>query len=500
MRAVDFANRPAVTMYPSGRTINYGEFDGLVKQFANMLRATGAPDEGGVALLLANQIEFPIAVLGARTAGFDHLPLNTHSCEEELLLLLKQFQPRVLVVSDAFAALAEKLALQLPQTVRLVMTGKPCAGWESFDQLLAQPYNKPVVVGKPGRLLLLSGGSTGVPKIVVRPNADRAHAARNGGALAFLPFDQDSALLLSAPLYHTMPVGWMVGGLDGGAHVVIMERWDCLRALEAIQLYKITLLPLVPTMMQRLLDLSQSVRDSYDVTSIAAVMHGAAPCPADVKRAFMAWIPPVWEAYGASEGLGMCRISPQEWLERPGSVGRPIQGGRITIRNKNGDELPPGQVGIVWFSRADGARMSYYGNADATAAVYNQHGEGSTYDLGYLDKDGYLFLAGREKNMLIVGGVNVYPERVEEALLSHEAVRDVGVIGVPCADLGQVPVAVVELNNGWNGSDQLSGELGDWYRQRANFIGRPRRVIFVDSVPRLPTGKLDSRALATLVQ
>lgn len=493
-------DKPAITMYPSGRTLTHRELRNKAAQFANVLQATGAPDAGGVAFLLANQVDCPVGLLGARLAGFDHLMLNTGARLPEQIAIINQFGPQMLVVSDTFAEHAAELRPLLNPHIRFVMTGEACAGWESLGSLLVVQSTEPPVAERPGRLLLLSGGSTGTPKIVIRPNAHQANAARQGSALSFLPLDRNSVLFIPAPLYHTMPIGWLIGGLDAYAHVVILERWHCEQTLEAIQRFRVTLLPLVPTMMKRLLDLPKAVRDSYDVSSIMAVMHGAAPCPVQVKEAFMDWIPPVWEGYGMTEGYGMCRISPEEWLRHRGSVGRPVQGCRVVIRDEAGRELSPGKIGIVWFIRDDGAYMSYFDDPEATAATYNEHGEGTTLDMGYVDEKGFLYLVGRQKRMLIVGGVNVYPEPIENAFLEHVVVRDAGVIGVPDEIYGEVPVALVELHDEWAASDAVMRELTAWCADRINRRWRLRRIVFVKRVPRLATGKLDVRALAELVK
>lgn len=492
---------PAVTICPSGQTLTHRQLHELASQFAHLLVNSGQPNKGRIAFLLANQIEYPVAVCGARQAGFDHLPLNTHSSASELLEILQQFSPQVVVVSDRYIALAQTLRAQL-SNVRFIVTGTAPSGWENFDDLLEAQPTTPVVAKSNGRLLLLSGGSTGTPKIVVRPNAQRADAPRAGGALGFLPITSSSTLLLPAPLYHTMPMGWMIGGLEAGLHVVIMQRWDAEHALAAIERHRVTFVALVPTMMSRLLDLPEVVRSRYDLSSLVAIVHGAAPCPTHVKYEVLKWLPEsveVYEAYGSSEGFGMCRIGRKEWQQRPGSVGLPLPDSRVVIRDFDGNELPHGEIGVVWFARADGARMSYLGRPDETAEVYNQHGEGSSGDMGRLDEDGHLYLTGRAKNMLIVGGANVFPDQVADVLATHPAVQDVAVTGTPHPDLGEVPVALVELRPGIVATDKLSLELAAWCRVQTCSTACPREFVVVDAIPRLATGKLNLRAVSALV-
>lgn len=489
------SEKPAVTIYPSGRRLTHGQLTTSANQFARLLMSAEKSNKGRVAFLLGNQIEYPVVVCGARKAGFDHLPLNTHSPAHELLEILRQFRPQVVVVSDQYLTVAQKLRRQLNH-VRFVVTGSAPSGWDSYDQLMETQSTTPVVDRSSGRLLLLSGGSTGTPKIVVRPPAPV------GSVLSFLPLANDSTFLLPAPLYHSMPMSWLVAGLEAGLHVVIMQRWRTEWALEAIDRYAVTVVALVPTMMSRLLDMPQRIRASYNLSRLKAIVHGAAPCPVHVKQGFLEWLPPsveVYEVYGASEGIGRCHIGRKAWLRRPKSVGLPAPGSRVIIRDEEGRELPAGGIGVIWFARADGARMSYLGNPNETARIYNRYGEGSVGDMGYVDADGYLYLTGRRKNMLIVGGVNVYPDRITDVLAAHPAIQDVAVTGLPHPDLAEVPVALVELRPGFAETKALTDGLTAWCRARLSSTACPRQFIVVDTIPRLATGKLDLRALPPLV-
>jgi acyl-CoA synthetase (AMP-forming)/AMP-acid ligase II len=488
------STRSAVTVVPSGEKLSWNDLRDLSGRFITAMTSLGLDRGSRVALLLANQIEYPVVVLGARNGGFDHLPLNTHCNGSDMESILRQFKPDAIVAAAEFVAAVEPI---LDHSVQRIVVGAKKNGWLSYDKLVTQhtpaSHSDNAEVG---RLFLLSGGSTGCPKIVQRPNAHKRDTARKGGGLAVVPLNHTDTMLVAGPLYHTMPMGWMIGALEAGAHTVIMQKWNSELALRSIQDHRVSLLPLVPTMMRRITQLPASVRNRYSASSVKTAFHGTAPCPTSLKREFMQWIPNTWEGYGMTEGFGLTIISPGQWLERPGSVGRPVDGFRVIIRDGQGCEVPAGTVGSIWFRRIDGARMSYVGQPKATAACYNEHGEASALDLGYVDKDGYLFLAGRGKNMLIIGGVNIYPVRIEDALMSHPAVSDACVVGIPHEDLGEVPVAAVVPTTNQSPSPE---ELTEHCRQIVGSLATPREVHFVTELPRNATGKILIDQVRTLI-
>jgi long-chain acyl-CoA synthetase len=492
-------NSPAVTIVPSGESMTFGELDEQSMRFASALRTLRVQPGGKVALLMDNRIEYPVVLRGAQRGGYDHLPLNTHATNDELHSLLSQFAPAVVVVSEAFTELASKLRSELDAPIHWVMVGSPREGWLNYEALLAQSTEwSAAPATKGGKLLLLSGGSTGCPKIVERPYADDPNTPRQSVALAHMLHSAESVILVSAPLYHTGPLGWLLGGLEVGAHVVVMERWDAARQLEAVQRFGVTHMPLVPTMMSRLLELPYETRASFDLSTLVAVSHSAAPCSLALKRRFMEWIPALWSGYSMTESFGLTVISPDEWLAHPGSVGRAVSWCDITIRDEAGAKLPPGETGVVWFRRHDKRRMQYFGNPSETAASYNAYGEGTSFDLGYMDGDGYLYLTGRSKNMIIVGGVNIYPSSIENVLAEHPLVADACVIGQPHEEMGEVPVAVVELVDGSSVSAHEDA-LTDYCRTRLGGMATPQKIVFAPRLPRTPTGKIRRGDIAALV-
>jgi acyl-CoA synthetase (AMP-forming)/AMP-acid ligase II len=304
-------------------------------------------------------------------------------------------------------------------------------------------------------------------------------------------FTSDVVYLSPAPLYHAAPAGWTVGVQRLGGTAVVMERFEPLELLAAIERHRITHVQLVPTHMIRLLKLTEEERSRYDLSSLQMVVHAAAPCPVEVKQATLDWLGPiVHEFYSGSEGAGFTYIGPEDWLAHPGSVGKSMAGA-IHILDEDGDELPVGEEGEVWFET--NRTFEYHKDPAKTASVWDRdRGWSWLGDVGRVDEDGYLYLTDRASHMIISGGVNIYPREIEDVLVVHPAVADVGVLGTPDPDMGEQVTAFVQLAGGASATE---AELIEWCRNRLSHFKCPREVRFVDDLPRLPTGKLLKRLL-----
>jgi acyl-CoA synthetase (AMP-forming)/AMP-acid ligase II len=347
-----------------------------------------------------------------------------------------------------------------------------------------------------GYYMFYSSGTTGRPKGIMpaltgQPfgtglNID--HTMKN--AFGFSP---DTVYLCPGPLYHGAPLGWSLGTIRNGGTVVVMERFDAAAALGLIERYRVTYGNFVPTMFVRMLKLPPAQRTAFDTSSLRLVVSAAAPISVEVKEQVIAWLGPiVTEFYAGTEGNGFCMIDSPAWLARKGSVGRPLVG-QAHICSGDGDELPPGQIGTVWFSGT--RRFSYHNDAEKTAGAYNDKGWSTLGDLGYVDDEGFLYLVDRRTDLILSGGVNIYPREIEDALALHPAVADVAVFGVPDEDMGQRVHAVVQPAAPGTGGPALESELIAFCRARIARYKAPRSVSFEDELPRTPSGKMLRRVL-----
>ena len=348
--------------------------------------------------------------------------------------------------------------------------------------------------------MLYSSGTTGRPK-GIKPRLLPIRVDEPGEPLVALlehafKITSDDVYLSPAPIYHMAPLKWCAGIQALGATVVLMERFDAESALAAIERHRVTVTQMVPTMFVRMLQLPEDVRKSYDVSSLRSGVHAAAPCPPDVKDAMIAWWGPILvEYYGATEGHGITLITTPEWRTKRGSVGRAALG-VVHISDDDGNELAAGEVGTIYFER-DVIGFEYHNDAEKTAASrHPAHDNWATVgDIGYLDGDDYLFLTDRKAFMIISGGVNIYPQEIENVLALHPQIFDVAAIGVPDPEMGEQVKAVVQLRDGVTPSDELAADIIAYVRDRIAHYKAPRSVDFVDELPRLATGKLAKRIL-----
>jgi fatty-acyl-CoA synthase len=348
---------------------------------------------------------------------------------------------------------------------------------------------------------MYSSGTTGRPKGILRAQAPGLVTEGAGGGPRDALFKRfgitsDSIYMTPAPLYHAAPLGYAVHMQFIGGTAVFMEKFEPLAALSLIERYRITHSQWVPTMFIRMLKLREEERESFDLSSHVAAIHAAAPCPAEIKRQMIDWWGPiVFEYYGGSEGNGLTSIDSQEAMQRPGSVGKALVG-TIRICDEQGEVLPPGGTGLVYFERED-LPFRYHNDPEKTRAA--QHPAHPTWtaigDIGHVDEDGYLYLTDRQSFMIISGGVNIYPQMVEDALVLHPAVFDVAVIGVPDPEMGEAVKAVIEVAPGVPRTAALAEELIAFVRGKVSRYMVPRSVDFIDVMPRMPTGKLSKRLL-----
>ncbi len=471
----------------------FAELNANANRLVRALRARGLTAGDSAALMCANRPQFPEVIAAVQRSGIRLTPINWHLTADEAAYILEDCEAKAFVADARFAETAAAAAAQVPGVeVRLAVAGD-IDGFESYDAALAAEDGHDIDDPTPGGTMLYTSGTTGRPKGV---NRDRAAQARNQATTASTAGYKagESRNLCTGPLYHAAPLAFsLTAPLLSGAGVVLMDGWDAEETLRLIEEHRITHTHMVPTMFHRLLSLPEEVRTRYDISSLTYIIHGAAPCPVSVKKAMIEWVGPIiFEYYAATEGAGTS-VRSEEWLTKPGTVGKPPTPDHVRILDEDGNDCAPGEIGTVYL-KAPPARFSYYKDEAKTESSYR--GDYFTLgDVGYLDEDGYLFLTDRSANLIISGGVNVYPAEVEEALLGHSAVGDAAVIGVPDAEWGERVVAVVEPQRGVEPSDALAAELIEYCRANLAHYKCPRQVDFRPELPRHDNGKLYKRLL-----
>ena len=487
-------DKPAVILAESGEVVTYQQLDRNSAALARVLHDAGLRPGDVVAVLSDNAASVFDVYWAAHRSGLYVTAINHHLTPAEAAYIVKNSGARAFIVSAALPDLATEVAGQLDGIDVLLAFGGDIPGYGCYEDALAAA-GPPLPEQPCGAVMLYSSGTTGFPKGVKPPLPQRRVDEPGDPIVAIASgiygMRQSDVYLSSAPIYHAAPLRWcgMVQALGGT--VVLMKKFDAEATLEYIEKYRVTAAQMVPTMFVRLLKLDDVVRNRYDLSSLRVLIHAAAPCPVDVKRAMIEWFGPIlYEYYSSTEAHGMTFIDSADWVTHPGSVGRSVLG-VLHICDDDGGELPTGQIGTVYFER-DQLPFEYHNDPSKTAeAQHPAHPSWTTVgDLGYVDEDGYLYLADRKSFMIISGGVNIYPQEVENALALHPLVYDVAVIGVPHPEMGEEVKAVVQLTEGFSGSDALAGELIDYVRGRIAHFKAPRSVSFVDDLPRTPTGKL----------
>jgi long-chain acyl-CoA synthetase len=485
-------DRPAIVMGSSGAVVTYRELEERSARLARALRSRGSRVGDHIAILMENSPAFLDTAWAAQRSGLYYTAINRHLRVSEVQYVLDDCGAMALVTSSAMADVV--VSLNFSRIPVRVSVGADLAGFERYEDVLAAESAAPLDDECEGREMLYSSGTTGRPKGVRKPlpatplgdpSAAPVQIARGlfGGDVG-----DDLVYLSPAPLYHSAPLVFTMSWQRLGATVVVMEKFDPRECLELIERYRVTHAQFVPTMFVRMLRLAPTERSEYDLSSLRYVIHSAAPCPVSVKRQMLDWWGPIiYEYYSGTEDVGSTFISPQEWLAHQGSVGRPVE--ECHIVGPDGEELDAGQVGVVYF--AGGRSFEYHNDPDKTASAANAKGWRTLGDMGYLDEDGYLYLTDRQANMIISGGVNIYPQEAENVLAGHPAVADVAVFGVPDAEMGEAVKAVVQPVG--IAGDELEGELIAYCRAQLATYKCPRTVDFVDELPRDPNGKLYKR-------
>ena len=493
-------DHPAAIDIATGKILTYKQLDDQSNQFAQLMYDRGLRENDHVSIFMDNQLDYFVVVWAALRSGLYLTTVNRYLTSEEAAYIVDNSESKVLVAAHNLSDVAVNLPSLASNCESFLSVGGDIDGYQSFESAISQYPAERLAKQPSGTLMLYSSGTTGRPKGILRPrpdgDIDKAINPMQGLLTMLWQVDQSTVYLSPAPLYHSAPIGFCVGIHSSGGTVVMMRRFDEVLALEAIEKYRITHSQWVPTMFTRMLKLPKDEREGFDLSSMKVAIHAAAPCPLEVKKQMMDWWGPIiFEYYGGTELNGFTHASPQEWLDHPGTVGKSILG-IIHICDEDGNELPNGTSGIVYFELPAMPFAYLKDEAKTKEAQHKDHSNWSTLgDVGYLDDDGYLYLTDRATFMIISGGVNIYPQEIEDSMILHDDILDVAVIGVPNQEMGEEVKAIVQLRDNIEPSDEKAAELLSWTRERIAHYKAPRSIDFRDELPRLPTGKLYKRLL-----
>ncbi len=484
----------AFQMVGSGETVTFRQLEERSNKVAHLLRACGAKTGDHIVILMENTREFLEICFGADRSGLYYTAINTHLLAHEVEYIVRDCGAKVVITSSRFSEMAANLRQNVSMVQDWFVLGEPIDGFSDWTSACAEQYAFEIPDPAQGLDMLYSSGTTGRPKGVKWPLLDQL-PGQSTMLLDLLcglyDYNENTRYLSPAPLYHAAPMRHTMTVIKRGGSAFIMERFDAETALRTIEQQRISHSQWVPTMFVRMLKLSEEITRGFDTSSMTHVIHAAAPCPVDIKKKMIAWWGPIiYEYYAGTENNGFCSITTPEWLGHEGSVGRAMLGD-VHICDEKGIELPAGSEGEVYF--ANGHNFSYHNDPAKTASSRNAQGWTTLGDIGRLDEEGYLYLVDRKSFLIISGGVNIYPQEIEDVILGHPAVADVAVIGVMNEDLGEEVKAVIQPIDMSHATAEISAEIIALCKSRLSSFKCPRSIDFWKELPRQPTGKLFKR-------
>jgi long-chain acyl-CoA synthetase len=467
----------------------WAELNANANRLARLFRESGLEPGDGVALFCTNRVEFMEALNASRRTGMRMTPVNWHLTASEIAYILNDCEAKALIAEPRIASILDAVK-EAPLLKLKLAVGGDADGFVNYDKAIAKLDSSDIDNPRLGSQMLYTSGTTGRPKGVWRPHGVATPPQFAGSNANYNP-DTDVQLCVG-PGYHAAPLAFDIAipQASGVPTVFIGEKWDSEQVLATIEKHKITHAHLVPIMFQRLLSLPDNVKAKYDLSSLKFLVHGAAPCPPEVKRAMIEWLGPIlFEYYAGSEGGAGFYVRSDEWLKKPGTVGKRPMLLKVKIMDDEGNELPNGQAGLIYHQTTSANPFQYYKDEGKTEKAHR--GEFFTLgDIGYFDDEDYLFLTGRSAEIIISGGVNIYPQEVDNEIIKHPAVEDVCSIGVPNKEWGEEVKSVVMLKPGVEPSERLKEEILVFARGKLAGFKVPRTIDFVEDLPRSAAGKI----------
>ncbi|MEE9254568.1 MAG: AMP-binding protein [Pseudomonadales bacterium] len=478
----------------------WAAYNARVNRLIGALRNAGLEAGDTISIFAGNSSEY-FEVMGACAhGGWIYVPVNWHFTADELAYVVDNSDSIAIVADQQFIDVALRGTKEVELKTKIAIGGA-AGDFQDYETFMhaaepTEPENESF-----GGPMFYTSGTTGRPKGVrsstFQSNAPIETMEFVGAALGdMLKLPADGVSLLCGPVYHSAQWAWSFLPMLRGSRVVMRQRFDPQETLRLIDAYRVTNSHMVPTQFHRFLRLDAAERESFDGSSLVAIWHGAAPCPPQVKKQMIEWWGPhIYEYYGSTEGSIVTTVDSQEWLTRPGTVGKPMPTSEVMILGEDATPCATGEEGQIYVKSLMGADFEYYKEPDKTAEAHLEPGVYTFGDIGYLDEDGYLYMSDRKIDMIISGGVNIYPAEIEAVLIGHPAVHDAAVFGIPNEEFGEEVKAAVEVTPGLEASEKLAEDLVAHCREHLAGFKVPRSVDFVDELPRHPTGKLLKRLL-----
>ena len=491
-------DKPAFIMANSGEVVTYKELDERSNKIANLFRSKNLNSGDHIAIFMENNVRFTEILWAAQRSGLYYTPISSRLTASEVEYIIRDCEAKLIITSNTLKHVVVELTNLINDIPDRYIIDGEIDGWNSLEESLISMPSSPINDEIMGQDMLYSSGTTGKPKgiklplknIPIEQSEDLMQVVTG-----LYGTNQDTVYLSPAPLYHAAPLRFTMGVNYLGGTNIIMENFDAESSLKFIEKYSVSMSQWVPTMFVKMFKLPDDIRNKYDLSSHKCAIHAAAPCPIKIKKMMIEWWGPIiHEFYAGSEGNGFIACNSEEWLAHEGTVGKPIVG-IPHICNDEGEELPIGEEGTIWFE--GDSDFKYHKDEEKTKeSRHTIHGNWSTLgDVGKLDEDGYLYLTDRKAFMIITGGVNVYPQETENLLITHPKVSDCAVIGVPNEEFGEEVKAVIEPIEWSERGENLEEELIKFCKENLSSIKCPKSVDFEKELPRHPTGKLYKRLL-----